>query len=149
MSRALISAQIKVILLAVSGVGTKVHEYERWTANWKDYLAMFKTGSKIKGWTITRTKTPETSKTPSTNTRIHTFIIRGYYSLDDSEATEVTFQDLIESIATAFRTKPTLNETAADSTPLQVDTVGEIMFGDVLCHFCQLRLDVEEEEQWR
>lgn len=149
MSRALISAQIKVILLTVSGVGTLVYEYERWAANWKDYLDLFKTGSKIKGWTITRTKTPETSKTPSTNTRIHTFIIRGYYSLDDSEATEVTFQDLVESIATAFRTEPTINGTAFDSSPLQVDSVAGIMFGDVLCHFCQLRLDVEEEEQWR
>lgn len=149
MSRALISAQIKGILLGVTGVGTKVHEYERWAANWKDYLALFKEGSKIKGWTITRTKTPETSKTPSANTRIHTFIIRGYYSLDDSEATEITFQDLVDEIATAFRTKPTLNETAADSSPLQVDTVTGITFGDVLCHFCQLRLEVEEEEQWR
>lgn len=149
LSRALISAQIKVILLGVTGVGTKVHEYERWAANWKDYLAFFKEGSKIKGWTITRTKTPETSKTPSTNTRIHTFIIRGYYSLDDSEATEETFQDLIESIATAFRTEPTINGTAFDSSPLQVDTVAAVMFSNVLCHFCQLRLDVEEEKQWR
>ena len=149
MSRALISAQIKVILGEVSGVGTKIHEYERWAANWKDYLAFFKEGSKIKGWTITRSRTPEENKTPSTNTRIHTFIIRGYYSLDDSEATEVTFQDLIEDIATAFRTKPTLNGTAFDCSPLQIDSVAAIMFGNVLCHFCQLRLDVEEEEQWR
>lgn len=149
MSRALISAQIKVILAEVSGVGTKIHEYERWCANWKDYLSLFKEGSKIKGWTITRTKAPETSKTPSTNTRVHTFIIRGYLSLDDSAATEITFQDLIDDIATAFRTEPTLNGTAADSSPLQIDSVTGIMFGDTLCHFCQLRLDVEEEEQWR
>ncbi len=149
MSRALISAQIKVILLTVTGVGTKVYEYERWAANWKDYLALFKEGSLIKGWTISRVKTPEESVTPSTNRRFHDFIIRGYYSLDDSEATELTFQDLIDDIATAFRTKPFLNGTAFDSSPLQVDTVATIMFGSVLCHFCQLRLEVEEEEQWR
>jgi len=149
LSRALISAQIKVILLEVSGVGTKVYEYERWCANWKDYLALFKTGSKIKGWTITRARTPEENKTPSTNKRVHTFFIRGYYSLDDSEESEVTFQDLIEDIATAFRTKPRLNGTAFDCSPLQVDTIAGVMFGNVLCHFCQLRLDVEEEEQWR
>jgi len=149
MSRVLISAQIKEILGGVTGVGTKIHEYERWSANWKDYLALFKEGSLIKGWTITRTKTPEENKTPSTNKRVHTFIIRGYYSLDDSEASELTFQDLIEKIATAFRTKPFLNGAAFDSSPLQVDTVAGVTFGDVLCHFCQLRLDVEEEEQWR
>jgi len=149
LSLATILAQIASVLTGVSGVGTNVHAYERWSKNWKDYLALFKTGSLIKGWTITRTKTPEESSTPTTNKRTHTFVIRGYYSLDDSAATETTFQNLIEDIATAFRTKPTLNGTAFDSSPLQVDTVAIVMFGDVLCHFCQLRLDVEEEEQWR
>lgn len=149
MSLALIRAEIKSILLAVTGVGTKVHDYERWAKTWEDYLSLFKSNGLIKGWTITRTATPEVTSTTTTNTRTHTFLIRGYYSLDDSAATETTFQDLIEEIAAAFRVKPTLNGQAFDCGPLQVDIVGSVMFGSVLCHFCQLRLLVQEEEQWR
>ena len=149
MSLSLIRDQIKAILLATSGVGTKVHDYERWAKTWEDYLAFFKSNGLIKGWTITRTATSEAKSTTTTNMRTHTFLIRGYYSLDDSAATEKTFQNVIEAIATAFRADPTLNGTAFDSDPLQVDIVGNVMFGSVLCHFCELRLLVQEEEQWR
>jgi len=149
MSLSLIRDQIKAILLATSGVGTKVHDYERYAKTWEEYLAFFKSDGLIKGWTITRTSTPEVKSTTTTNMRTHTFLIRGYFSLDDSAATEKTFQNIIEAIATAFRVKPTLNGKAFDSEPLQVDTVGMVMFGSVLCHFCELRLLVQEEEQWR
>jgi len=149
MSLSLIRDQIKAILLATSGVGAKVHDYERWAKTWEDYLAFFKSNGLIKGWTITRTATSEAKSTTTTNMRTHTFLIRGYYSLDDSAATEKTFQNVIEAIATAFRADPTLNGTAFDSDPLQVDLVGNVMFGSVLCHFCELRLLVQEEKQWR
>lgn len=149
MSLSTIRAEIKSILEGVSGVGTKVYDYERWAKTWEDYLELFKSNGLIKGWTITRAATPEVSTTPSTNMRTHTFVIRGYYSLDDSAATEKTFQDIIEGIATAFRAKPRLNGKAFSSSPLQVDLVGSVMFGSVLCHFCELRLLVQEEEQWR
>lgn len=149
MSLSLIRDQIKTILLAVEGVGTKVHDYERWAKTWEEYLAFFKSNGLIKGWTITRTSTPEAESTTTTNMRTHTFLIRGYYSLDDSAGTEKTFQDIIENIAAAFRANKTLNGQAFDSGPLQVDMVGNVMFGSVLCHFCELRLLVLEEEQWR
>lgn len=149
MSLSLIRNEIKLILSGVSGVGTKVHDYERYAKTWEEYLAFFKTDGLIKGWTITRTATPELKSTTTTNMRTHTFLIRGYFSLDDSAATEITFQNIIEAIATAFRIKPTLNDKAFDCDPLQVDIVGNVMFGSVLCHFCELRLLVQEEEQWR
>ncbi len=149
MSLALIRAQVKVILLTATGVGTNVYEYERWSNNWKDYLDLFKTGSLIKGWTISRVGTPEIAQTPSTNLRNHNFMIRGYYSLDDSEESELDFQAIIEAVAEKFRINPYLNDTAFESEPLQVELVGMVMFGDVLCHFCQLRLVAQEEEQWR
>lgn len=149
MSLSLIRTEIKTILSGVSAVGTKVHEYERYAKTWEDYLAFFKSDGLIKGWTITRTSTSEAKSTTTTNMRTHTFLIRGYFSLDDTAATELTFQDIIEDIATAFRTNPRLNGKAFDCDPLQVDMVGLVMFGSVLCHFCELRLLVQEEEQWR
>ena len=149
MSLSLIRGQIKTILLGVEGVSTKVHDYERYAKTWEAYLAFFKSNGLIKGWTITRSSTPEVESTTTTNMRTHTFLIRGYYSLDDSAGTEKTFQDIIENIAAAFRGNKTLNGQAFDSGPLQVDMVGNVLFGSVLCHFCELRLLVQEEEQWR
>lgn len=149
MSLSLIRDEIKSIVLGASGVGTKVHDYERYAKTWEEYLAFFKSNGLIKGWTITRSSTPEAESTTTSNMRTHTFLIRGYYSLDDSAGTEKTFQDIIENIAAAFRPNQTLNGQAFDSGPLQVDMVGNVMFGSVLCHFCELRLLVQEEEQWR
>lgn len=149
MSLSTIRAKIKAILEEVTDVGSKVYDYERWAKTWQEYLELFKSNGIIKGWTITRRATPEISKTPSSNVRTHTFIIHGFYSLDDSAASETTFQDIIENIATAFRSEITLGGTAFDCSPLQVDSVGAVMFGGVLCHFCELRLLVQEEEQWR
>jgi len=149
MSMSSIRDEIKSILASATDVGTKIHDYERWSNTWEDFLQLFKTDGLIKGWTISRIATPEVNSTPSTNIRTHTFVIRGYYSLDDSAATEKTFQNIIENIATAFRSKPTLNGKALHCDPLQVTSVGTVLFGSVLCHFCELRLLVQEEEQWR
>lgn len=149
MSLDAIRTEIKNIMLGIDSVGSKVHDYERWAKTWEDYLAFFESDGLIKGWTITRTSTPETKSTTTSNMRTHTFLIRGYYSLDDSAASEKVFQNIIEDIATAFRTKPTLNGKAFDSGPLQVSSVSAVMFGSVLCHYCELRLPVQEEVQWR
>jgi len=149
MSYSTILAQILSTLQGVTGIGTKVYDYERYAATWKEYLDLFKANDLIKGWTITRIATPEETKNVTTNLRTHVFVIRGFYSLDDSAATEKTFQVLIESICTAFREDPTLSGVAFDSGPVQVDTVGPVMFGQVLCHHCELRLPAQEEEQWR
>lgn len=149
MSLEVIRTEIKNIMLGIDSVGSKVHDYERWAKTWEDYLAFFKSNGLIKGWTITRTSTPEIESTTTSNMRTHTFLIRGYYSLDDSAASEKVFQSIIEDVATAFRTKQTLNGKAFDSGPLQVSLVSAVMFGAVLCHYCELKLSVQEEEQWR
>lgn len=149
MSLVAILAEVKSVLAAVTDVGSNVYDYERWSSDWKGYLDLFKADGLIKGWTITRSRTDESKSTMTTNMRNHNFIIRGVYGLDDSAASEKAFQTIIENIATAFRTESTLNGTAHGVDPLQVEVVGMTMFGDVLCHFCQLRLVVDEEEQWR
>ncbi|GAJ02770.1 unnamed protein product [marine sediment metagenome] len=147
MSLSLIRTEIKTILSGVTGVGTKVHDYQRWAKTWEDYLSFFKSNGLIKGWEITRRSTPETQFTLNSNLRTHTMVVRGYYSVDDSAATEKVFQDIIEAIAAAFKANPTLNGQAFSSDPLQVDSVGLAMFGSVLCHICELRLLVQEEVQ--
>jgi len=147
MSLNTVRSEIKTILLGVDGVGTKVHDYVRWAKTVEDYLSLFRSDGLIKGWEITRDSTAEIKFTLNSNLRTHTMVIRGRYSLDDSAATEKTFQDVIEAIAAAFKANPTLNGEAFSSDPLQIDSVGLAMFGSVLCHVCELRLLVQEEVQ--
>lgn len=143
-----IREQIKAILEGVSGIGV-VHDYQRWSATWEKFLDHFKDpDGKINGWVFTREKTPATCESATHESRVHSFKIRGYYGLKDEDATELTFQDLIENISAAFRAKRTLNSTAEDSGPFQVDLVEPRLFGSVLCHYCELTLEVEEFENW-
>lgn len=155
MSVANIRAQIKAILETVTGIGV-VHDYERWAVNWADILSQFKPSNqaKINGWMITRTETEERVHAFGQNQAVHSFLIRGVYSLDDSEASEKTFQDLIEAIRERFRSNFNLNGSCQSIYPefgewagkagIQADTVEARMFGGVLCHYCELGLGAQE-----
>lgn len=151
--------QIKTILEGVSGIG-KVYAYQRWANDWQALLKLFKTTSdKINAWMITREKTSQIRMTMGEKERAHIFLMRGLYGLNDSDGTELIFQDLIEDIVTAFDAAETLNDTArttnpdwgpmADSVGLQVDIVEQRVFGSVLCHYAECRLcaiEVIEDE---
>jgi len=143
-----IIAKIKEVLLAVTGVGTKVYDYERWAADWSSFLALFKSDSLIKGFEITRNKTLEETQASRTNYRTHSIIIRMYYSLDDTAASEKAARDIEENIAEAFRNKNTLDGNCIECSPLQIDISENRMFGSVLCHYREMRLEVTEEIQY-
>src|SRR3990167_4248814 len=97
MSLALIRTEYKTILEGIASIG-KVHDYERWSVEWKKFLDGFKSAdNKIKGWTITREKTDEVFIPGPGAERRHTMVVRGYLGLDDTNASEKTFQDLIET----------------------------------------------------
>lgn len=150
MSEAAIRAAIKSTLESVSGMGT-VHDYVRWADNWGDFLSLFKTESnKINGWCFSRVKTPMLQRTIGEVERAYIYTLRGYYGLKDSDATEKTFQALIEAAQEAFLTDETLGgaceTTRPDSGPmngavgLQADIVEIRKFGTVLCHYFEGRL---------
>ena len=148
MSYSGILADIKAILQTVPGAGDKIYDYERWSADWDTYLTLFKADGIIKGFTITRNKTTEEAQSSRTNWRIHTFIIRMFYALKDSDASEKKAQNLVEDIASAFRSKPELLGSCIQTSPVQVDVFEPRMFGSVLCHYAELRLNVTEEIQY-
>lgn len=151
MSLVAINEQIKTILSATAGVGV-VHDYERWAADWATYLDLFsaegETGKRINGWEITRKKTLAVTASVTHDSRSHTFLIRGMYGLKDSEASELVFQQIIEDICAAFRSNYKLNSTAENTEPIQVDLVENRIFGNVLCHYCELTLQADEWENW-
>jgi len=150
MSLSNLNTQINTILLAVTGIGTKIYNYDVYADNWSTFLSKFKnTGdTKVNGWCFYRQKTEEETHTSRTNIRRHTFLFRGFYSLATDGSTLTSFQDLVELIATAFRNKPSLNGVALITSAIQVDIIENRQFGEVLCHYAELTLIVEEEEQW-
>ena len=79
---------------------------------------------------------------------VHNIVIRGYMSLQDAENTEKVFQDLIETIRTAFNSnrKLTVDDVrhAHDSDRIRVPVVDHAMFGGVLVHYAELVLRVTE-----
>ncbi len=151
MSLVAISERIKTILSATAGVGV-VHDYERWAADWTTYLDLFsvedETGKRINGWEFMRKKTPAATESVTHDERNHTFLIRGLYGLKDSDASELVFQQIIEDICASFRSNFQLNSTAENTEPVQVDLVENRIFGNVLCHYCELKLMVDEFEGW-
>jgi len=152
MSLKAIREQVKVILSSVEGVGV-VHDYLRWTNETAKFKALFQHTDgegkqRINGWMITRDKTPAETATATHDLRSHTFKIIGIYGLDDDGASEIVFQQIVEDICAAFRAKYNLNATATNTEPVQVETVEPRMFGSVLCHYCELTLRADEQENW-
>lgn len=151
MSESAIRAEIKNILSNVADVG-KVYDYERWSADWNNFINLFKITissiDQVRGWEIGR-KAVKEEKTiigpvSGGNERVHTFFIKGYMSVKDATATEKTFNALIESIASAFRSNLRLNNSAQSHDYVQCEIIETRMFGGVHCHYAELTLIVTE-----
>lgn len=144
MSLAGIRTEIRNILISVDGI-EKVYEYERWTNRGEKFMDLyFDSNNKLNGWEITRSVTEELKESLGSWRRIYTFIIRGYYGLQDEAESELAFNALIEAIADKFRANPNLNTTCIYHDWLQVDLVEPRMFSNFLVHYCELSLRVYE-----
>ena len=143
MSEVLIRGQIKVILETVSGIGV-VHGYERYSRSLAELFVLMTKNGKVNGWMIHRASTESTREVSQLVNRSHEFKIMGLYELDDVAASEVTFQALLEAIFDAFKSKNTLNGTAIDSDPVNIDNVDTQEYGNRLFHTAELSLVVRE-----
>jgi len=157
MNLAAIREQIKTILAGVAGIGV-IHNYERLAIDYNKMLALFQDADgRINGWTITRDETPERWITNIDYERIYEMVIRGYMGLQDGEGTEIIFQDIVEDICDAFRGQDTLNATCETINPefgklsgrsgIQGIIMEPRLFGNVLCHYCELRLGAQIKGQ--
>ena len=151
MSYSTIRDEIKAQLESVTGIGT-VHDYRRWAVREDTLAVLFKPAAQamLHAWQITRLKTPEEySSTNKASRRIYTFEIEGIMSHKDADATERTFQDMVEAICAKFRPLYDLNDKAERIVePIQVEDVGLVYFGDGLCHIATLTLEVQEQVTW-
>jgi hypothetical protein len=150
MSLSDIREQIKVILAGVSGIGV-VHDYERFNKNWDQFLKLFlDSDQRINGCMFTREKCPKNMIALGEYEKAHIFVFRFFMGLKDDEGTGVIFDDHIEDVEAAFRNKETLNDTCQTINPqwgpmngaegIQLDVSENRMFGNVLCHYAEMRL---------
>ena len=149
MSLTTIRAAAAAIIGGVSGIGV-VHEYLRWATAQDKFLSFFKDAeNKINGCMITRASTPEEeSGHTGLNVRGHELKIICIYGLKDDDGSEIYFQDtIVEGICTALRENRTLNGTVRHCSPPSVEIVEPRRFGNVLCHYAEIKISAEEMEK--
>jgi len=145
MSEAVCRQNVFEIVSAVPNVGV-VHDYERWAADWNKFIELFRdpATSTIRGWEICRTAMPSETISNIEESRTHGFVVKGYMGVNDSAATEKTFNGLIDAICNAFKGNHTLFGTCTDAGPMSAEVIDTRMFGAVLCHYAELKIPVNE-----
>jgi len=140
-----------VAIVETAAPGARVHGYQRWAPRWDTFLGHFKTSTGIiHGWMLTRSSTAVRASAYGYRDRQHVITARGFYGLDDSANTEATFQATVDAIDAAVAADRTLGGTCLDEWPdwgplsgvvgASIDTVDQRVFGNVLCHYAELRI---------
>lgn len=136
---------LKTILEGIGGVANVYDVVRNWKTE-KEFRKAARTASgEIQFWLLTRESTEARDLGPQLTSRRHTIALHGYYGVNDSAASEKTFQALVESVAAVVGADRRLNSTARHSGPAQVRTVDFRVLSNVLCHHAELALEVEEK----
>lgn len=150
-----IRAALVALLETVPGMGT-LHNYERFASKPKDFQALYLQGQNIRGFYIRRQSYRETPYSTMKNRVRARWIIKGFASLVDADATELAFDDLLDAIAATLRATPILfdangnalcHTVTDDSAGLQLEESGPVMFAGVLCHGATFSLTTEHLEE--
>lgn len=151
-----IREQIKVILAGVPGIGI-IHDYHRLAMDYGKILELFRDSEgKINACMFAREKMVKRLVTggEGPQERGHIFLFLCVMGLSDAQATGLTFDALLTAIEEEFEHRDNLNGAALTCTPgwgpqagqpgMQIDLIEERVFGNVLCHYAELRLCVVE-----
>jgi hypothetical protein len=142
-----LTAKVYAIVNGVTGT-IKVHIGQQLCRDWGQFITQFRdaTGSRINGWTVSRSRSEEDHLTNQEMLRKHYWTIRGYYSVTDGSDTEASFQQLVEDVCDAWRVinNLDLSDTCEICFPPQVLTVDYRFFGGVLCHYCEIEVSAQE-----
>lgn len=148
-------AEIETILKSATGVvNNNVFKAEKLTKDWATYLSSFKdvTNSVIHAYIIKRTKIESIPEASRVNEVATTWKIMGFYGYKWNDtftsSSEYKFNVIIDAIRTKFRDDPGLNNSVLTTTPIQLDIFEEREFGEVLCHYAEMRLGTTEQESF-
>ena len=158
MSLSNIREQIKVILAGVPGIGV-VHDYDRLAVDYTKMLDLFKDpDGRINTVMFRREKLEQRSATigGAPHEKAHIFKLKAVMGLRDAEGSGIVFDDLLQAIVDEFEDYPDLNGACLTTTPdwgsmagqagIQIELSEDRMFGNVLCHYAELRLCALEYE---
>lgn len=144
MSESSIRSSLFDILKAIAGIG-KCHDYTRNNADWGKFIELFKDSTgKILGWELGRAAVQSVYLSNADGEDTHAFIIRGYMGVNDAQASEKVFNAKIETIRATFRRNYTLDDTVHMVSPVSAQVIDQRVFGSVLCHYCELQIQVTE-----
>lgn len=150
MSHAAIRSRLKTILDGVTDLG-KVYDYRRLATEFNDYLALFKTTidrePQIRGAFIWYSSfDPDPYQFGIAELRAHNFRVSILLRFDDSAESEKTAVDLCESVADAIIGDATLIDQASymGFPVVSLAVFDERLFGDVLCHYGELHVVIQE-----
>ena len=136
-------------LESVADIG-RVQAYERYASDLARLKQLYWSSehNAVRGWYVRRPVTTETDNVQGRTVERARWRIVGLMALDDANASEITFDGLIESVRNAFAADETLGDTVDQCTEpgdngescIQLDDSGPVMFAGVLCHACRLGL---------
>jgi len=159
MSESQIRSQLNTLVSAVSDTGY-VYDYQRYANQWDSFLSLYgkQVGDKmiIKGWSISCDRISLDERpwddNPTNSSALfsldYSYILRGFYGVDDSEATEKTALavaiDVMQAIIEGRDTiADPANSAGVEYVNLPSLDVFEIrLFGGVACHYAQITLNV-------
>ena len=147
---------LKTLISGVDGIADdqgQVHDYVRHSAFWDKFFADNVGGSRINVWEITRRSMGEDLETVQNklgNEPLfqdnHAVVIIGRMSLNDEDATEKIFQDLIDRIIEAVRKNNRLGGAVLLPRQLQIAVIDHRTHGGVLCHYTELTYEAIRRE---
>jgi len=123
-----------------------VHRYERWAADWSAFIKLFHdpASGRIFGFEISRTGNRSTKLSNYEEENAHAYTIKGYMSVKDADETESLFNAKIEALQARFRNNHDLDGMCLSAGPLSAELIDTRMFGNVLCHYAELKLPATE-----
>ena len=142
---------IKDVLSTIEGIGV-IHIKYPDINNLSDLKELTVTnvdgGDTINAWFIQRSAISQDRSTAALTQayRTHTFEIRGFYRFSDERDSEVTWQDLLDTIVDGLITQMTYSSVAEYSEMAQVTDIGYAELGPVLCHTGTIRIVLWERK---
>ena len=134
--------RIKSDVEAVTGIGL-VYDYKRHVHDDHKKKKLLTTGGKQHVWFLYRDGQPTTSDYLTLQLPYDSFVIEGWYALDDSVSTETTFQSLINNIRNAVNNDRLLGGHGYVYEPCDIETIDEDMLVDTLCHHVRLETVIQ------
>lgn len=138
-----VATAISVLIFQVSGV-ENIYDYMPLAKDWGSFLAQFRDGNRVQGWTVERKSTRNEWLDSEENLWTHTMLIRGYLGLSEVDLSGKTFTGMIDDVVNKFDDEATLLGTVEEHQPANVRIQEHRTFGGALVHYCEIEIVCQE-----